>query len=178
MARLPSSSSSAPTITPADQEGLTSTGEAATRDSTSSESAVSSPSSFHGHEADSMSLLSGLRHAFQREEQTLYAELSRTPITSLNDVRRSFLTSARGASKRLTAWETKHSSHLPKGSKKSTIPHVAEPEWWKSGCHAVPGGNVIVREDDWGSIIAFTLRCAVVSFSFVIAGLSCSITSP
>lgn len=33
----------------------------------------------------------------------------------------------------------------------------AEPEWWNSGCHAVPGGNVIVREDDWGSIIAFTL---------------------
>lgn len=33
-----------------------------------------------------------------------------------------------------------------------------EPEWWQRGYHAVPGANVIVKEDDWGSIIAFTLR--------------------
>ncbi|KAF8497738.1 hypothetical protein F5888DRAFT_1803202 [Russula emetica] len=34
---------------------------------------------------------------------------------------------------------------------------IQEPHWWHSGFHAVPGGNVIVQEEDWGSIIAFTL---------------------
>lgn len=111
-----------------------------------------------------MSLLSSLRHAFQRAEQTLYTELSRTPTASLNDVRRSFVTAARGASKRLSAWEAKHSSQFPKGFKASGMPSLVEPEWWKAGCHAVPGGNVIVREDDWGSIIAFTLRWVVMFF--------------
>ncbi|GBE86058.1 hypothetical protein SCP_0805820 [Sparassis crispa] len=106
---------------------------------------------------DSIHLLSGLRHSFQRTEQALYLELSRTSSSALNDVRRSFLTAARGASRRLAAWEHKHSSHLPKGSALSGPPSLSEPEWWKTGCHAVPGGNIIVRENDWGSIIAFTL---------------------
>ncbi|KAH9895675.1 hypothetical protein C8Q73DRAFT_644565 [Cubamyces lactineus] len=106
---------------------------------------------------DSLQLLSGLRHKFQRTEQELYAELSQTPEKSLNDVRRSFITAARGATRRLAAWEKKHGSHLPSGVSLGDAPITPEPEWWKSGCHAVPGGSVIVREDDWGSIIAFTL---------------------
>ena len=32
------------------------------------------------------------------------------------------------------------------------------PEWFKADCHALPGGDVIVRESDWGSVIAHTLR--------------------
>ncbi|KAF7799169.1 hypothetical protein EIP86_010400 [Pleurotus ostreatoroseus] len=108
---------------------------------------------------DSLQLLNNLRHKFQRTEQDLYAELSRTPDSSLNNVRRSFLSSARGAAKRLSAWENKHAHTEPGSTATATSDFVAgaEPEWWKSGCHAVPGGNVIVREDDWGSIIAFTL---------------------
>ncbi|KIY71237.1 hypothetical protein CYLTODRAFT_487452 [Cylindrobasidium torrendii FP15055 ss-10] len=31
------------------------------------------------------------------------------------------------------------------------------PLWWSTNCHVPPSGNVIVREDDWGSIIAFTM---------------------
>ncbi|KAI0773107.1 hypothetical protein BD413DRAFT_539189 [Trametes elegans] len=108
-------------------------------------------------DTDSLQLLSGLRHKFQRTEQDLYTELSQTSDKNLNDVRRSFITAARGATRRLAAWEKKHSSHLPAGTGLSDAPISPEPEWWKSGCHAVPGGNVIVREDDWGSIIAFTL---------------------
>ncbi|KAI0795874.1 hypothetical protein C8Q75DRAFT_744203 [Abortiporus biennis] len=104
---------------------------------------------------DSLHLLSSLRHAFQRAEQDLYVELARTPEASLNDVRRSFFSAAKGATKRLSAWETKHSAHLPEDGSASHGP--IEPEWWQAGCHAVPGGNVIVRENDWGSIIAFTL---------------------
>jgi hypothetical protein len=35
---------------------------------------------------------------------------------------------------------------------------AAEPYRWHSGFYAVPGGNVIVQEEDWGRIIAFTFR--------------------
>jgi 1-phosphatidylinositol-3-phosphate 5-kinase len=105
---------------------------------------------------DSQSKLSELRHRLQRIEQSLYVQLANTPITSLNDVRRSFLASAKGTEKRLTAWQKKHMS--PKVAAAAAPLEKQEPQWWKKGCHAVPGANVIVREDDWGSIIAFTLR--------------------
>ena len=108
-------------------------------------------------DVDSLQLLAGLRHKFQQTEQELYAELAHTSEKNLNDVRRSFVTAARGATKRLAAWEKKHSSEAHAGTSAEGFV-VPEPEWWKDGCHAVPGGNVIVREDDWGSIIAFTLR--------------------
>lgn len=127
------------------------------RDSTSSTTDTMSRSS-RSDIADSISLLSGLRHTFQRTEQNLYAELSRTPSATLNDVRRSFVTAARGASRRLTAWEAKHSPQMNKSTSSVSVPSIEEPEWWKSNCHAVPGGKFVVREDDWGSIIAFTLR--------------------
>ncbi|TFK90728.1 hypothetical protein K466DRAFT_516707 [Polyporus arcularius HHB13444] len=106
---------------------------------------------------ESLHLLAGLRHKFQQTEQELYTELAQTPEKSLNDVRRSFVTAARGATRRLVAWEKKHGSHQPSTPTSSETHLAPEPEWWQSGCHAVPGGNVIVREDDWGSIIAFTL---------------------
>ena len=119
---------------------------------------VSSTSSMD--DADSLQLLAGLRYKFQQLEQDLYSELAHTSEKNLNDVRRSFVTAARGATKRLAAWEKKHASG-PQGrpGMQPDLHEVPEPEWWKSGCHAVPGGNIIVREDDWGSIIAFTLRC-------------------
>ncbi|KAF9005762.1 hypothetical protein BDZ89DRAFT_1079975 [Hymenopellis radicata] len=31
------------------------------------------------------------------------------------------------------------------------------PNWWSKSSHVPPSGNVIVREDDWGSIIAFSM---------------------
>ncbi|CCM00550.1 uncharacterized protein FIBRA_02584 [Fibroporia radiculosa] len=123
----------------------------------SPDSVISTIGTFSSHETRSIDLLAGLRHTFQREEQALYVELSRTPTTSLNNIRCSFYTAARGASRRLSAWEAKHSSQLPPRSSANCLPNISEPEWWRSGCHAVPGSNVIVREDDWGSIIAFTL---------------------
>ena len=126
-------------------------------DDTPSQTTSSSRTS-ESDRADSISRLSGLRHTFQRTEQNLYAELSRTPSATLNDVRRSFITAARGASRRLTAWEAKHSSQMHKSASGPNVHSIDEPEWWKSNCHAVPGGKFIVREDDWGSIIAFTLR--------------------
>lgn len=100
-------------------------------------------------------LLSNLRQTFHRTEQSLYSQLSRTPVTSLNDVRRAFLSSARGAERRLQAWQKKHLVRTGKAPEKVT---AEEPEWWGKTCHVVPAGNVVVREDDWGSIIAFTMR--------------------
>ncbi|TCD63413.1 hypothetical protein EIP91_005595, partial [Steccherinum ochraceum] len=103
--------------------------------------------------SDSLQLLSSLRHAFQRTERYLYAELAHTPEDCLNDARRSFHTAAKGATRRLSAWQTKHTPNTRQDSEFSP----PEPGWWATGCHAVPGSSVIVRESDWGSIIAFTL---------------------
>ncbi len=56
---------------------------------------------------DPKELLSRLRQTFHRSEQSLYAQLSQTPIQYLNDVRRTFLAAGRGAEKRLLAWQKK-----------------------------------------------------------------------
>ena len=100
-------------------------------------------------------LLGNLRHAFQMTEQALYASLNKTPTSSVNDVRRLFLSSAKAASKRLAAWQTKHASGAEGVVGKVYYP---EPEWWAPGCHSLPGGSVVVREGEWASVIAFTLR--------------------
>ncbi|KIK63065.1 hypothetical protein GYMLUDRAFT_41376 [Collybiopsis luxurians FD-317 M1] len=136
----------------------------------SSAGTSSSASSVHSTNdappVDPMELLSNLRQTFHRTEQTLYTQLSKTPSSSLNDVRRAFLSAARGAERRLIAWQKKHIGGKKKKSKSkdregelnpSEKLRAAEPEWWNKACHVVPGGNIIIREDDWGSIIAFTL---------------------
>jgi 1-phosphatidylinositol-3-phosphate 5-kinase len=100
-------------------------------------------------------LLANLRQAFQATEQALYASLNKTPVSSVNDVRRLFLSSAKAASKRLAAWQAKHASGAEEVVGKVYYP---EPEWWAPGCHSLPGGSVVVREGEWASVIAFTLR--------------------
>jgi 1-phosphatidylinositol-3-phosphate 5-kinase len=114
------------------------------------------PPSLQG--VDPAKLLSTMRHSFQRTEQSLYSQLSRASESSLNDVRRSFLSAAKGASRRLGAWQDKHLPSKARSEFRVEKLSAREPEWWKKSCHVVPGGNIIVREDDWGSIIAFTLR--------------------
>ncbi|KAI0086047.1 hypothetical protein BDY19DRAFT_996234 [Irpex rosettiformis] len=130
------------------------TSDATQHSSESSSHSTLSSDSTSSLERSSLQLLTSMRHTFQRTEQNLYTELSRVPSANLNDIRRSFESAGRGATKRLSAWEAKHASS-PATTSEATAP--SEPEWWKQGCHAVPGGNVIVRENDWGSIIAFTL---------------------
>lgn len=101
--------------------------------------------------ASSLTKLSSLRQGFNATEQALYAGLASTPTTSLNDVRRLFYSAAKAASNRLSAWEKKHLPGL------EAHVHYREPEWWSPGHHALPGGSIIVKEDEWASIIAFTL---------------------
>lgn len=120
---------------------------------------------------DSLQLLSNLRHSFQRTEQGLYTELANTQESCLNDVRRSFHTAAKGATRRLAAWQTKHS---PRTNNIVELSPDIEPNWWSPECHAMPGSNVIVRDNDWGSIIAFTLRSVVRSQPTVLT-LTCSL---
>ncbi|KAF8900880.1 hypothetical protein CPB84DRAFT_1747322 [Gymnopilus junonius] len=93
-------------------------------------------------------LLTHLRHNFHKIEQSLYTQLARTSPKSLNDVRITFLATARGTQKRLQAWKKKHlskdqaravgemgvSGDSGGGSGEGWVP-----EWWKGGCHAVPG---------------------------------------
>jgi 1-phosphatidylinositol-3-phosphate 5-kinase len=105
---------------------------------------------------DSERLLLSLRQIFQHIERSLYSHLAKSPDRSLNEIRRTFLSAGRGTQKRLRAWQDKHL-----GSAKSKVVGdfvASEPEWWRKGYHVVPNGNIIVRENDWGSIIAHTLR--------------------
>jgi len=105
---------------------------------------------------NSEELLSLLRQNFQQLERSLYTQLAKTPETSLNDLRRVFLSVGQGTKKRLKAWQEKH---LGSARSKALGDLVAiEPVWWKSGYYVVPGGSIIVREKDWGSLIAHTLR--------------------
>ena len=106
------------------------------------------------HSEEMLQLLQNLRENFQREEHSLYSMLAKTPNEFLNNVRHAFKTSAKGAIKRMTAWEAKHCA---KGTK-VTSPYPEDPIWWKNGNHAIPGSNILISESDWGSMIAFTLR--------------------
>ena len=100
-----------------------------------------------------LQLLQNLREDLQREEHSLYSMLAKTPNECLNNVRHTFKTSAKGATKRMTAWEVKHCA---KGTK-VTSPYPEDPIWWANGNYAIPGSNVLINESDWGSMIAFTL---------------------
>jgi 1-phosphatidylinositol-3-phosphate 5-kinase len=85
------------------------------------------------------------------------SQLRDIPNSVLNNVRRELHSAACGAKKRLVAWEAKH---VPKDARPRLAGDrevIQEPHWWHSGFHAVPCGNVIMQEEDWGSIIAFTL---------------------
>lgn len=112
--------------------------------------------------------LQDIRQSFERTEQELYSMLRTTQVASLNDVRRAFASNARGIIKRLAAWQAKHAPAAVTFDKIK----ASEPEWWRSGCYAVPGGRVVVRDGEWGSIISCALRWVLYSLS-----LSCTTKS-
>lgn len=114
------------------------------------------------HSEEMLQLLQNLREDFQREEHSLYSILLKTPNECLNNVRHAFKTSAKGATKRMVAWETKHCA---KGTK-ITSPYPEDPAWWVNGNHAIPGSSIIINESDWGSMIAFTLRYIWIVITF------------
>ncbi|KAF7318576.1 hypothetical protein HMN09_00368000 [Mycena chlorophos] len=101
--------------------------------------------------AEVVGLLGSLRRSFGHMEEELYVLLGNTPVALLNDVRRAFVAKAKGAERRVLAWEVKHLRKRGLGL------GLEEPEWWKRGWHVPPSSNVLVREDDWGSVIAFAM---------------------
>ncbi|KAI0314043.1 hypothetical protein OF83DRAFT_1138748, partial [Amylostereum chailletii] len=108
-------------------------------------------------DTDALSLLAKMRFAFQKTEQELYSQLGIASDTSLNDMRRLFHSAGTGAKRRLLAWEVKH---IPKEARDDLAQDrqaLQGPTWWGETFHAVSGSNIIIKEEDWGSIIAFTL---------------------
>jgi len=81
-----------------------------------------------------------------------------TPTSALNDIQREFHSAVRGAAQ---AFGCSGDKHVSKDLRLCLAAHreaIQEPHWWHSGFHPVPGGNVIVQEEGWGSIITSTLR--------------------
>ncbi|CAE6475582.1 unnamed protein product [Rhizoctonia solani] len=101
-------------------------------------------------------LLKSLRDQLISHERELYDSLSHIGLGALNDVRRQFIMHGRAAVNRIKAWEKKHAPEV-QGSNAILEIKCSEPWWWGKDTHVVPGSDVIVREGDLGSIIAFTL---------------------
>ncbi|CAE6434585.1 unnamed protein product [Rhizoctonia solani] len=101
-------------------------------------------------------LLKSLRTQLISHERELYESLSRVGPGTLNDFRRQFIMQGRGAVNRIKAWEKKHAPEV-QGSGAIKEIKCSEPGWWGKDTHVIPGSDVIVREGDLGSIIAFTL---------------------
>jgi 1-phosphatidylinositol-3-phosphate 5-kinase len=80
-------------------------------------------------DASSLQLLTNMRFAFQRAEQALYSQLRDTPNSALNNVPREFHFAARGASKRLAAWEAKHVSKDARPRLAADRKAIQEPHW-------------------------------------------------
>ncbi|CAE6459289.1 unnamed protein product [Rhizoctonia solani] len=101
-------------------------------------------------------LLQSLRAQLLLHERELYDSLAHVGPGALNDVRRQFIMHGRSAVNRVKAWERKHAPEA-QGSDVIREIQCPEPWWWGKDTHVVPGSDVIVREGDLGSIIAFTL---------------------
>lgn len=119
-------------------------------------SSESSPSSLSAAEQSmaqtTVSSLASLKDLIANAETALYKQLGRSSLDELGGIRRAFITSASDTYQRLQ-------SGLPPGLE-GALPDILPtlPEWWKPRTHCLPNSSVIVRESEWGSIIAFTLR--------------------
>ncbi|KAI0033193.1 hypothetical protein K488DRAFT_48201 [Vararia minispora EC-137] len=123
------------------------------------------------HSAEALALLTNMRFTFQRIEQELYFQLRDVPEGALNDVRRVFHSAGLGSLRRLAAWEAKHLSKTAREEVAENRKTIENPWWWRETYHAVPGSNIIVKDDDWGSIIAFTLSS--VDYQDELGNLTC-----
>ncbi|KAF8327214.1 uncharacterized protein EI90DRAFT_3127267 [Cantharellus anzutake] len=100
----------------------------------------------------STSSIAGLKSLIHSAERSLYVQLSESSIDSLNNVRRAFISSASDAQQRL------YGLLPPDEIRVLDEPMIPLPEWWQKGVHCLPDSSVVVRENDLGSLIAFTLR--------------------
>jgi 1-phosphatidylinositol-3-phosphate 5-kinase len=104
--------------------------------------------------------LSSLKEQMDAAEASLNQQLDESSLDNLGNIRRAFIISAVDTFQRLQA-------STPSGNGSSMADILGTlPEWWKSGTHCLPDSNVVVRESEWGSIIAFTLRSWLSPLSF------------
>lgn len=114
-------------------------------------------------DTDPAEKVSALRMGFQQVEQGLYAQLAKARLEELNIVRRAFLLAGETVRNALIAAHPRSKDTLKSRGEVPELPFESQlqerqPDWWAKRCHVVPKGNIIIREDDWGSIIAFTMR--------------------
>lgn len=104
--------------------------------------------------------LRDLRQSLSQMEQSLYKTLSTTPNSRLNEVRRKFRVKADQAQKKLETWQVDlgRTGHADLEKVGRFDAKMFQPDWWLSGHHLMPNSRIIVREKDWGSIVAYTLR--------------------
>lgn len=70
----------------------------------------------------------------------------------LNDVRSAFTDAIRANQQAIESYKKEY---VPES--KAEEPALRTPGYYDGGIHALPGGHVLIREDDPASIIAFTL---------------------
>ncbi|KAG8928069.1 hypothetical protein FRC02_007402 [Tulasnella sp. 418] len=100
-----------------------------------------------------------LKTSFIQSEQQMYSSLSTTDTQELNDVRRTWVAGARAAKRKLKVWEEKFVGkgwNIVEGVESGEL-ELDEPDWWDKGSYVLPKNRVVIREKDWGSVIAFTL---------------------
>jgi 1-phosphatidylinositol-3-phosphate 5-kinase len=129
-----------------------------TKESTSAKSNSDATSSEATTGAGAMAKLEKLQSQSQRKQRELLQMLRSTPLTRLNDVRRKFKTEAGQSRRMVEAWLDKYFKPLNLASGQHLMHiHLQLPDWWDSNCHAVPGSRYLVKDGDWGTMIASTL---------------------
>jgi hypothetical protein len=119
-----------------------------------SEATTSQPSDTGG----ALVKLEKLKDRTQNRQQELLQLLQLNPLTHLNDVRRKFRSEASQLKRMIEGWLSKYFKPLNLASGQHLMQiSLQTPEWWDSNCHAVPGSRFVVKDGDWGTIIASTL---------------------
>jgi 1-phosphatidylinositol-3-phosphate 5-kinase len=99
--------------------------------------------------------LQGLLNDIDSAEKALQAELYSTSAAQLNDTRVSFCTEQARLQKALDDWMAGNKAEIPVDFPAPCPAPEYVPSQGKALC--IPGGSVLVRLDEPGSVIAFTL---------------------
>ncbi|ORY33694.1 hypothetical protein BCR39DRAFT_518613 [Naematelia encephala] len=102
---------------------------------------------------EKLAALQNLSASFRVLEAGLYDTLADTPPGQLNDVRREFCLAAKSVHGKLAEWQKANAITEDFDGVPAVLPdYVGEPKVW-----ALPGSSVLIREEEPGSVIAYTL---------------------
>jgi 1-phosphatidylinositol-3-phosphate 5-kinase len=108
--------------------------------------------------ASALAKLEMLKAHVQEKQQVLERMVTIIPPTGLNDVRRKFKSEGKRLKCKIETWLNKYFKPLNLASGHHLMQiNLQPPNWWDSKCHAVPGSRFIVKDGDWGTVIASTL---------------------